>query len=238
MKREELKLGGCVSVPSNENYIEGVIVDLDTFTMTVRYLSEDLYITDGKHYYSYAPNLEYVPVSHFCKLENLYEVLMKYCQKEHTDKIQLLGFVLDQKISYYKIGNMYLEIVSFSEFDTRFPLHVYIKEVSDIEDFDIPDTDIPDYESLYFVLEETRYLDILNNKDIDSDFFSLNMCDLDNTYPNPVGVSFFDDGNWLLSLFQLKNEERESGFVYNEEMFTICDDEDEFIAQMQYLIRY
>lgn len=239
MLKKDLKLGSCFKMKNNDIILEGVITEIHDYHLTAQCLYSDWQIADIIFPLSDILLFEYVPVPHFCKVENLSEIFQKYCKK-YDAKIQVLGFFekhLDfdkyQYVSYYKIGDIFLQVSSFMEDDRYFPLHAYIKEVQRLNDFYIPD-----YEVKYYSIKETRFFFAGNNAILRDDKFS-ELCGLKNVYNDPVGVTFFDNTNyweWSLSLFQLKNDEIKSGFIYNEKMFDKSSDKNEFLYKMKYVI--
>lgn len=232
MQKEDLKAGMCVSISSKSDIIEGVVTNVSTVDTTVLCLYDEYKMFQAVFDNDDICDIEPVPIPHFCTVGNLHEVLMKYCEKENTHDVQVLGFVINNNISYYKIGNIFLEIASYTDnpIHNDFPLYVYIKEVSEIEDFDIPHYSYVEY----YVMKNPEYFHIENNAIIDKRDFCLYMCQLNKVYNNPVGVTFFNNKwEWCLNLFQMYNNEIPSGFLYHKEMFIETLDKPSFIMNMK-----
>lgn len=155
--------GACIIPSCVSNTIESTIIDNNS-KYSLLELRRDVHgiLYSKKSYVTYSDLKDwiFVPIPHFCKIENLYTILQKYCDSD--DEIFLCGISYrdgmnkeilktDLKIMYFKTENTYLEIILCGY------NYIWINEYESIYKFDLPNIDN------YYVYMG-RYFKVFNDK--------------------------------------------------------------------------
>lgn len=171
MEFHDLKVGLCIHADYDDDIMEGVITDI---------VKNDVYVTWFRNYGSsyFSESVKYgtipyintcissnswrlSPNPHFCKIENLYDILKKYIKQ---DNIELLAISEDDETSfiYLKNGNKLLEIVVCNGYNM--PV-IRIEEIEDLNDMHLTLASYLIYKNVkIFNFYETLYGVIFHDK--------------------------------------------------------------------------
>lgn len=133
----KFKAGDCVIISHDNNkLVEGVVLEYFDDTDKFRILSfcqldnKQIFRFSEKVFYN-SGEYELAPIPHFCKIENLYEILSKYGQ------FKLLGinYINDEHgvMACFQTSKKYIQVISYYQYYST--SYVYIHETDDVKNF-------------------------------------------------------------------------------------------------------
>lgn len=219
MTFKDLKLGDVVIKnepvdPWGVVCLTGVVTKKDELYQQICW-----YFRKGERYYfkqlgHYDENedFEYAPIRNFFETDNLPYVFDRYMNYKNSTGLYLLGISTteDTFTAYFKTDSLYFQVMGRVRYDTfennRFneKQFFYVKEVSDIDDFDIPVDKGTDFYIYLGSSDESKKVHYIKNSSLTFEDFVHNVMRQENINGHPFlheGISFLSNHNKYLFSF-------------------------------------